>query len=141
MAAVDWLTRILQANQAAQSSIGTGGVEAPPEVAAGPEAAAQDPMQAFLANALKYGKADPLAARARQGLSMGGAAGQQPVSLVRNEAGAGALGKVAGVASHGPREGHAHNTFDLGNGMKANVYYDAAGKRKVYVYSAAPAAG
>jgi hypothetical protein len=46
-----------------------------------------------------------------------------------------ALQRAIGVRSSGPRAGEAFAAYDLGNGKRAHVSYDAQGKRKVFVFS------
>lgn len=96
----------------------------------------QDPLQAFLQGSMAYqqrtGHEDPLGAAAGR---MTGRYGQSPVKQVTND-GATGLNRVAQLTSHGPRQGQGHSTFDLGNGLKANVYFDANGRRKTFVFHA-----
>lgn len=126
-----------------------GGAQAPMGASMGPQegntfdsTGPTSPLEMLQAGMEAYksrGGVDPakalMALRESQGI---GATGRQrgptpPVQQVRNE-GAQGLEQIAQLTSHGPREGQAHLTFDLGQGVKANVYFDAHGRRKTFVY-------
>lgn len=144
----------LLAGSAGQSQLGGGAIagqqlggspalQAPPSgtPAWSPQAPAQDPLATLLQGSMRYQQQhgeDPLGAAAGRGAlgTSGGAFGSRPPVSQVTDGQAQGLNRVAQVTSHGPREGQAHTTFDIGNGLKANVYYDAKGRRKTFVYHA-----
>lgn len=95
-----------------------------------------NPYLDLLRGSLAYGQQDPLLTRAQTSQSAPGEINGtfSPVKLVHNAGATDPLEQVAAISSHGPRQGLAHQTYDLGNGMRANVYYDANGHRKVFTY-------
>lgn len=86
-------------------------------------------MQAYQAyRGAHGGQEDPLAARAAQGPVKGQDAG---VHLLTGAGGSEPFQTTAG----GPRAGQTRQTYDLGDGRMAHVYYTPAGKRKVFVFA------
>jgi hypothetical protein len=73
---------------------------------------------------------DPLAARIGQKAQpgIGGAMASDPIKLLTQG------GQPFHEVSHGENAGQFAQTYDLGNGQKANVYYDRGGRRRVNVY-------
>lgn len=95
-----------------------------------------DVLQAGMEAYKAQGRQDPLEALlgTRKGPDGGFVRpGHSPVQQVVDDSVQG-INRVAQITSHGPREGKAHTTFDLGNGLKANVYFDANGRRKTFVF-------
>jgi hypothetical protein len=105
-----------------------------------PAPSSADPLSALLQGSMRYqqlqGHEDPLAAAAARGhLGNSGAFGSGspvPTQVVDDQAQG--LNRVAQLSSHGPRQGQAHTTFDLGDGRLANVYIDHSGRRRVFVF-------
>lgn len=74
---------------------------------------------------------DPLAAQRGQASgprAFGGAGQMDPVQLLKF------AGNPYRQISHGANAGQMAQTYDLGGGKRANVYYDENGRRRVNVY-------
>jgi hypothetical protein len=45
-----------------------------------------------------------------------------------------ALERALQTSTSGPRSGQSHETYELGDGRRAHVYYSPQGKRSVFVF-------
>lgn len=136
MGLVDELLGGYQNQTNALMAAATGGMQAPvegPAQSAGPAPApAKDPLAVLLQGAMRYERRrgrDPLAARA-DGMAAYDR-GSQPSAAFEQAGAPGVRALMSGVTQSGPRAGQARNSFDLGNGWLANVYFDENGKRQV----------
>lgn len=127
-----------QQRQNALLAASTGGALAPDEgaPAGAAQAPARDPLQVLLQGAVKYQQQhgqDSLAARVGGGM-LGAAPGWGQGRVRLLQPGGTGLAAAGQVTQQGPRAGRAHQTYDLGNGFLANVYFDENGKRQVFKF-------
>lgn len=94
-------------------------------------------MQAYQAyRGAHGGQEDPLAARAAQVQGPAKGTGSGDVRLLTGAGGADPFQ----TTMQGPRAGQTRQSYDLGDGRMAHVYYTPQGKRKVFVFAKGPGA-
>jgi hypothetical protein len=126
----------------------TGGAAAPDEPAtqvgaaeASTGASEDSPIAKYLAGQATHNRQSGLGGLEQLAMSGGrmrsstsGWEAASPVTALSPGSQGNALQRAIGVRQGGPRAGEAFTAYDLGDGRRAHVSFDAKGKRQVFVF-------